>query len=233
MMLKTIFSVALLAGIAALAWERSALVNLRQRNKSFGAAKEESDRLQTENLELPKLRSAAAIVPASRSETSELLRLRNEVGLLRSQTQETEKLRAENQRLAAEIKSDSFARPKLSEMEGYLPKETWAGAGFKTPEAAIQMFFSAIQEWNAQRVLECFPPTIKDALGLINLETGELSGDTTPDLRRKTAVNGFRIAERNVLSQDKIVLGIQASIGGIVEKFTLGRVGQEWKITEY
>src|SRR2546426_3208420 len=122
---KTILTAVLLAGVAtAFVWERGALTKLRQQNESLRAEKMQADRLAVENRDLPKLRALAMSQSGPLTERTELLRLRNEVRQLRALRQEVDKLRTANQRLTAEIKSGNLAPRKLSEMEGYMAKET-------------------------------------------------------------------------------------------------------------
>src|SRR5438093_4373694 len=127
----------LVCAIAAVAWQRNAVVGLRHENEAVAAQRQEAAQLAQENQDLAKLRSLPA-VHGPGDPGLELLKLRNQVRQLRAQERELERLHLENQRLVAELKSGNFAPHKLSEMEGYVAKEQWANAGFGMPEATAQ-----------------------------------------------------------------------------------------------
>src|SRR5215475_3269632 len=121
--MKLLLGIALLAAVATVAlWERGSIGRLRVANESLRAEKLEADRLANENQELSRLRStvAAATTNESGRPSAELLRLRAEVSRLRAQAQEAATLRAENERIAAEIKSGKFAPKRLADMEGFI-----------------------------------------------------------------------------------------------------------------
>jgi cell division protein FtsB len=232
---KTILAAVLLIGLAlAFVWERGALAEFRQQNESCRAEREEADRLAVENRELRDLRAVETRTTGPRSERGELLRLRNEVRPLRAQKREVEKLRAENQRLADEIKSGNFAPRKLSEMEGYVAKETWSNAGFATPEATVRTFIWAFSSGNLEQFVQCLPP--EDALRLQRHLKGDPEGfrkELFDDANPFRKLNGFRIAERTPVDENNVQLGIQAAAGGEILPLRLRRFGQEWKIEDF
>ena len=227
---KTFVAAILLAGVvAALVWQRNALARLRQQNVSFRAQMEEADRLATENRDLPKLRVLATSQSGTPTERAELLRLRNEVRQLRARKQEVDKLRTANQRLTAEIKSGNIAPRKLSEMEGYVAKETWANAGFATPEATVQTFLWSISAANFDRFVQCMSPNdARHFQRQAEQYRKEIFGEENPFRK----MNGFRIAERTTMDENNVQLGVQAAAGGQVFQLHLRRFGQEWKIQD-
>jgi RNA polymerase sigma factor (sigma-70 family) len=80
----------------------------------------------------------------------ELLRLRSEVGRLRRQTNEVATLGAENQRLRAALTQNraTSVNPLISDPEApdAVPKESWALAGYATPEATVQTLLWALHK---------------------------------------------------------------------------------------
>src|SRR5215510_8398789 len=79
---------------------------------------------------------AQAVSPQPNDQSSELLRLRNEVGLLRRETNELVKLRAENRQLRSDQTAGKSQRqPDLAAGDS-VPVESLAFAGYATPEAA-------------------------------------------------------------------------------------------------
>ena len=228
---KSILFFVLLFGVAGMfIWERGALTKLRQQNESLHAERAGAERLAAENRGLPKLRAIAETAAGSPSERTELLRLRNEVHELRAKKGEVEKLRVENQRLAAEIKSGNFARRKLSEMQGYLGKETWANAGVATPEATVQTFFWAISTANFEQFVHCLTP---EEARQLQQQSEQFRNQFFRERNPFGKLNSFRIAERTPVDENNMQLGIQAAAGGEILPLRLRRFGQEWKIEDF
>lgn len=233
MTFKRILGVTILvAVVTTFVWERGAVAKLREQNESLRLSKEEADRLEAENGGLAKLREDATATGAS-AERSELLRRRNEARRLRAQKQELEKLRAENQRLATTLKTGDIAPRKLSEMEGYVAKETWANVGFAAPENTVQSLFWAISSGNLEQFVQCFTPESARRLHRQMEQQPdqfrkEYFGETNPFRK----LNGFRIAERTFVAEGKMRLGIQGTANGAVMPLDMRRVGNEWKIDD-
>jgi hypothetical protein len=74
----------------------------------------------------------------TKSQLSELLRLRGEVGPLRRDSQELARLRSRQQ---AEQAAPAGAQPAPA--PGFIPAAAWANVGADKPEAALQTFFWA------------------------------------------------------------------------------------------
>ena len=218
---------AIAAAVAAVQWNSAA--NLRRENQELENANREAEQLARENEQIPKLRAENEEIEKLRAETHDLLKLRNEVRKLREQQPEIEKLRVENQRIAAQIKSNSVPRAKLSDMPDFVAKETWGDAGFATPEATAKTFFWAGRERNLKRFIECFPYNEKMVAELIDPDTGKLKEDLY-GMKEIITIKGFRIAERKEMGDDKIILGLQVVTGGEIMPLPLRRVGQEWKL---
>jgi len=226
------FSAVLMLGVAAaFVWERGALAQLRQQNQSLLAMKQEADRLASDNNELDTRREQAGIAAPGSGEHTELLRLRNEIRQLRAQKREAEKLREENQRLAAEIKSGNVTPPKLSDMEGYVAKETWANIGFTTPEATLQTLLWAMSTANLEQLLQCvIPEAARHFQQQLERQPDQFRKDFFGEGNLLSKVTGFRIAERTTLAEDKIRLGIQVVANGAILPLEIWRVGNDWKV---
>src|SRR4051812_19363280 len=106
----------------------------------------------------------------STNSNHDLLRLRNEVRLLRSQMAELDQARAENLRIrkAMEAAQNPAAAP-VKPAEGFIGKEMLADLGFDTPEAAAQTFFAALRDGNVKRMLESASPNFKKRQGFDRL----------------------------------------------------------------
>jgi superfamily II RNA helicase len=225
--LKLLGGCAVIAMLALMAIQRAGISGTRAANEALRqqsaeaapsattqskASNDEIDALQEANRELPKLR--------------------NEVRQLRDEKREFERLQAENERLAAALKvaPKTTARP-MSEAEGFVLRQQWMHAGFATPEATLQTFFWAIAN--------------KDFAALAECATGDARKSMEEEIQRSVAdggkrfdeqfeplaqMQGFRIAEKKQISENKIELGIQAAAGGRVMPMRLQLVNGEWKL---
>lgn len=234
--------------LVAFTWQRKALSQLRQQNETLLQAQQEAARLALENEELPKLRAANTNGRPSAAIT-DLLRLRNEVRQLRAAQPELDRLRAENERLAAEINSGITAPQRLSEMEGFLAKKSWSNAGFDTPEATVQTFFWAIREGDLARMAECMPPNGQYLLRLMEQGNEQERERTLREFQGLTQGSGFRIVNRTEeqglmtrVGQSiaegtpvpvKVTLGLQAAAGGVVIPLQLTREHDGWKVKSF
>ncbi len=230
--------------------QRSAISKAREENRELRQDREESVRLQRENESISELRNQSAEIAGLHRANEDLLKLRNEVRQLRSQAPLVANLRAQNERLASEVKLMAEGKaPRFSEMEGYVAKGGWSNAGFASPEAALQTFFWAVQEGQFNQIAECLSPNERR-----RLETGfaqknkEEWGRDLQEHMGLARMEGYRIAEKESvvevedvavdskipakhhISEDKVVLNVQAAVGGAIIKWHLERFGSEWKI---
>jgi hypothetical protein len=247
---KNLITIALaVCVLAAFTWQRKALSQLRQQNETLLQTKEEAARLALENEDLPKLRAANTSLSTG-GDSSDLLRLRNEVRQLRAHRPELDRLRAENERLAAEINSGITAPQKLSEMEGFVAKESWSNAGFDTPEATVQTFFWAIREGDVARMAECMPAKERQYLLRLTGPGNEQERERTlSEFQGLTQGSGFRIVnraeEQGLMTRAgqsiaegtpvpvKVTLGLQAAAGGAVIPLQLTREHDGWKVKSF
>jgi TolA-binding protein len=224
----------LLIALAATAVvQRRTIATMRSDNATLQQQNEQARQLARENADIANLRvqnqEAAGLMQANK----DLPKLRNEIRQLRQQKPETHRLRAENARLLATIKSSTNAgRPRFADMEGYVAKEAWTQAGFATAEAALQTFFWAIQQRDFVQVSECLSPDnrqgfAKEFEGKTEEERSKIFDQGIGQLGGMT---GYRISEKEQVADDTVNLGIQAAAGGHVLRLQLRRFGNEWKI---
>jgi len=247
---KSIVTLALAASVLiAFTWQRKTLAELRQHKETLVGAKEETVRLALENEELPKLRSRSTRSQKGGSDM-ELLRLRNEVRQLRAQRLEWDRLRAENERLASEISSGIAVPQKLSEMDGFVAKESWSNAGFETPEATLQTFFWAIREGDLARIAECMPPKEGQYLLRLTKQGNEQEREKTlSEFQDLTQSSGFRIVNRaeeegklsrggqsvveGISVPARVTFGLQAVAGGQVVPIEMRLYESGWKVNGF
>lgn len=229
-----ILCVLLLVALASTAVvQRKTIATMRSNNATLQQQNEQARQLARENAEIANLRVQNQEVAGLMQANKDLPKLRNEIRQLRQQKPETDRLRAENARLLAAIKSSTnTARARLADMEGYVAKESWTQAGFATAEAALQTFFWAIQQRDFQQVSECLSPDSRQGFAK------EFEGKTEEErakifeqgIGKLGGMTGYRISEKEQVADDTVNLGIQAAAGGHVLRLQLKRFDGQWKI---
>lgn len=136
---KTLVTIAIIAaGVATpLVIQHKAQVRLRAENQSLREQVDRLSQLTAENERLSNL-VARATPPAPGGVSSDVLRLRGDVGLLRRENEELGRLLAQQQKTTAD----------------FIPSTAWADAGTATPEAVAGTFAWAIKEGNKEKLAE-------------------------------------------------------------------------------
>lgn len=233
--MRVLVSLTLLAVLAgAFLWERHAITTLRARNEALRAQGDEARQLAEDTRDLESLRASAASA-GQRRDNTELLRLRNDIRQLRAQQQEVEKLRAANQRVAAEIQAGKFSPRRLSDQPGAVPREKWAFAGFATPEAAVQSFFAALSTGDPEQFLRCAGPQGAERMRREMLKDPErFRKDFAEELGKMGKVSAFRITDTRVRNDDpdRLEILVQVVAEGEAMPLPLRRIGNEWKFED-
>jgi TolA-binding protein len=222
----------LLAGaVTGTLFQRSALSRVRANSRQLRTLSSEAQRLARENANMDQLREENHEVENLRIETRDLHKLRNEVRQLREQKPDLDKLRSENQRLRTRTNAAGGPTSRGSDARPAVTKEMLADGGWGSPEAAIQTFFWAMRERNAQKLRACFS---EEAGRNLRDQSDE---EVLEEATMMDTFTGFQIVAKKVVSADEIKLGIriiQASGQGesapteMVLPFK--QVGGEWKI---
>ena len=154
-----IISAIVVAGVATpLVLQHQSQVRLREDNQAF---RQQVDQLAAENERLANLVARANSSQAlAIDQPSEILRLRGEVGVLRQQKSEAERVQEENRRLRAGLTNaqDAHATKPVTPFSTPVPKESWAFAGYATPEAAMQTMVWAWSNRDGETVLASSTP---------------------------------------------------------------------------
>lgn len=164
----------------------------------------------------------------------ELARLRNEVRQLRTQKPDLDRMRSENERLAARIADASKPLAPPTEEQGFVLRQNWAPAGFGSPEAAILTFFGALRDGDYQGALACMTP--EEMKQAVDRRTQEIRPEVIKDLARLGIVPGLRIAARRAHGTDafgvtdSFKIDVQSNPNGTVLTFDVRRIGNEWKV---
>ena len=229
MKLKILLGGALVAIIAIAGWQQNAISLTRTANEALRQptavpaiggsdavpiATEEIEALQSANIDLPKLR--------------------NEVRKLREERRELERLQAENERLAVALKmAPQTGAMYMLEAEGFVPKEKWVRAGFAMPEMTIHTFFWAVANKDVATLAECTTGKARKSMEQALQQSLDQGGKAFEEQFAPLAnMQGFRVAERKRLAEDKIELGIQAAPGGRVMPMRLQLENGEWKLAD-
>jgi hypothetical protein len=229
MKLKILLGFALVTVVVALGWQRNAISRTQGANEA----------LRQETTIPTVVASDAVQVTAEEIETlqdanRDLPKLRNEVRKLRDDKRELEKLQAENERLAAVLNAapKASAQP-LSEAEGFVLKQTWSKAGFATPEATVQTFFWAIANKDIAAMAECVTGKARKSMEQgIQQSMADGGKSFEEEFAPLAKIQGFRVAEKKQVAEDKIELGIQAAAGGRVMPMRLQLENGEWKLAD-
>ena len=223
---KIALAAVLVGGGILLVFEHQATTKLREKNQAMQQQVEQVGRLGEENQRLSNL-VAQASNPASlpKDQLGELLRLRGEVGPLRRQKAEGEKLRAENSRLrAAPTNRSPTALTPSASAPDYLPRKSWAFVGYGDPDSALQSSFWAWSSGDPKAVLASMAPGQRAEWGF---RTDE---QIAAQLARNMAkAKGFRILNRQVLTDGVTLFTVFEEAMNQKVRFRLKQVGSEWK----
>ncbi|EEF60847.1 hypothetical protein [Pedosphaera parvula] len=215
------------AYIGYMAMNRHAISQAREEHTFLVNENQEAQRLVEENKSIPQLREQVAGVDVLRKENAELPGLRNEARQLRRKVEELDKLKSENQRLLATPKQTGNAKAGAPMPEGFISRAALVDAGMSTPEATVQTFFWALTHENAERGMQCF---------LLLHPGSSPSAAEQEEFRRAMRDQrfpGFAIAEKKVMNDNEVELGVQSTAGGVVQKMVLKRSETgEWKLEQ-
>jgi RNA polymerase sigma factor (sigma-70 family) len=168
----------------------------------------------------------------ARDQFNELVRLRGEIGNLRSKAKEVEMLREENRRIRSAQASgqnfDDANRPKPGAQQ-IIDKASWAFVGYATPEDAFQSATWAMTRGDLKTLLNSATPEaqkqmIKDWEGKSENELVE------QNVNGMTNVTGYRVLGKIAVSENEVNLLIHTEGEDLTPTFIMQKVGNEWKI---
>ena len=159
---------------------------------------------------------------ASQTNTSHLLQLRGEIVRLELRKKDLISARAENDRLKVQMASIATnAGPELP--ADYVRASKAQDRGLATPQTTMETFFWAIQNTNAERLLQCFTPD-----GAARVES---QGFLRHFLAGGQSTPGFRIARTNSESADFLSAQIEPVPGAAYSSIVTFRlINGEWKL---
>jgi hypothetical protein len=161
--------------------------------------------------------------------TPELLRLRNEVTRLTERQRELAGVRADNERLRAQVASKGtnghggFQLPP-----GYVRKSAARFVGYNSPDDTIQSLLWSIQNRDTTNLLQAFAPDQADQLREQLAQATRSSGDFFSDAG---SVPGMAILNRKQLPDGSVELEVEMAPGLNPAPIRMRQFGGQWKIT--
>ena len=230
--MKLFFIFLLAALIAVGVWERRSVASLRAENAALSEQQSAAQALADENAALVR-RLGEAPAPAPEVNKSELLRLRNDVRRLRSSQTDPARLRAENEKLTADLKSGKIRPQRLADQPGFVARESWANLGTATPEDALQTLFSAMRDAN----IEVLASLVGDAQGRDLREQyrknpAKMQEEFTRESQKNFQPTGYVIAGSEELGDGKVRLKVKFAAQSEPIGMEFQRVGDAWRVSK-
>lgn len=160
---------------------------------------------------------------SSDAQVSELLRLRNEVGRLRQQSNELATLRA----ALATAKKIQSNKPESAATRA-VPKEAWANVGYATPEAAFQTICFAMSKGDVQTFMESISPEQQtNTLKAFQIKSeAEVAARWMADME---PVNDFQVVGKIEVGPDQVQMLVHTASEDLNTIFVMTNVNNSWK----
>jgi RNA polymerase sigma factor (sigma-70 family) len=197
----SVISAVVIASVATpLMLQHQSRAHLRDENNSL--------RLQLAQLEqqTSPLPQPLASEPIADEQFRELLRLRSEVGQLRKQTNDLEKLRGENRQLRASLTSRPSNTTEPPPAVDF-PRETWAFAGYAEPTSAFQSLLWSSTKGDMATALASVTPERRAMMekDWANKSEAEISAGMVQDTQH---TRNFRVLGQQVVGNDEVILQV-------------------------
>lgn len=223
-------AVASLAVCLVLEWQT--VLRLAAENKALLRQLDARSALLAENQQwsnrLAQASSPDRLPPA---EFTELLRLRGESAMLRSQEPELRSAHTENDQIHVSLSNylatttEGNAHPSTN----YWPQNSWTNAGYGSPEAALQTLFWAANNGDASNFMASIAPDgLKEAgSDLTNKSASEVSAAIANDTYDLKSVHllGEEFPDQNTVL---LKLEIEGPNGPDTITFAMKQVGGQW-----
>ena len=197
--------------------------SLREQFKRLG-------QLEADNIRLSNI-VVQANTPLSEVQLAELQRLREQIELLRRQTNQVQTLRAEIARLRTALSTarNSIAgeTPPDVPAEDIYPRDSWTFAGYDTPEATIQSLAWAIGEGDQDTYMAGLAPELRDQMQS-DLVGGNFAEEGPFEMGN---TSGFRIVDREIISDNQVVYTLYMDGAGDEVPISLVNTNGGWVAT--
>lgn len=162
---------------------------------------------------------------SSDAQTSELLRLRNEVGQLREQSNELARLRVA---LATGQKVQRGKPESAATRLEAIPKEAWTNVGYATPEAAFQTICFAMSSGDVQAYMNSLSP--EQQTNMMRAFQGKSEAEIAAGQRAEMEpVNDFQIVGEIEVGQDQVQMLVHTAGEDLNTIFIMTNVNSSWK----
>jgi RNA polymerase sigma factor (sigma-70 family) len=203
---------------------------LREQNQTLQQQHaEQIQQLQTErDAATNRLASIIDQIANIKGNNAELLKLRGEVGMLRKQTEASDKLQRENRALR-EAQTDA-EKNKPEEAPIHFAKESWTFAGYATPEATLQSVVWAQTKNDLTTFLAGLAPEAQNEMKSALERKPEMASSMMSAINK---VKGFTILKKVSLADDQMLLRVRNEMEDGTENImtsTLKRIEGEWKM---
>jgi hypothetical protein len=137
--------------------------------------------------------------------------------------------------LAANSQSPSLPPPAPEHFLAYWPKARLAFAGYADPVSALQTALWAGSRGDADAVAASVTPQVKSELTKENWNDHGEPADELAASAKQIAISlspatGFYVIRQKLNSEDEAVLDVYLEGQGETRKFTLKKIGREWKL---
>jgi len=221
---------ALVAGIVV---QSMRVTKLKAENE---ALRQQASALQAQADHLSN-QATPTVAPATTEEDrSELLRLRSQAAQLKQVTNELQRLRTQVQQLQAanqQIRATPAAAAPVPDTNaaaatGPVPRESWAFAGYATPEATLQSAVFSMSQGDYQTFLASMTP--EEAARMQKSFEGKSPEQIAEEGKRETAkASSFQILGKQELAPDRVVLNIYVAGEDRTQRVMMQKIGEEWK----
>jgi hypothetical protein len=132
-----------------------------------------------------------------------------EVGQLRNQKSELDKLRTENRQLHAA--RDARVASPSDAAQDYFPKESWSFAGYADPESTLQSTIWAMSKGDLKAMLGGVLP--EEAARMEKEFEGKSQTEIAAAVRSDTEMKGFRILTKDAVADDQGRANVDVELG--------------------
>ncbi|MDB6129140.1 MAG: polymerase, sigma-24 subunit, subfamily [Verrucomicrobiales bacterium] len=230
--LKTVFAIAVTALLAFTATYFALKPNTDRLHADLQNALAAQDRLAKEREELVSdLKRREAELEQGRKDKTELLRLRGEVGQLRTQ------LGSVPPKAAVKPTTVTETKTKGHPPGSYIPKTELSHVGFATPEAALETMAWATLVGTYQQTKEGLAPAL---LAGVKNEDEESQQHEQQKLALGSLFKGVQVLAKKTLSEDRVELKMKTDFDPAIKDLAphikefmiqnMVKIGDSWKI---
>jgi hypothetical protein len=161
--------------------------------------------------------------------TPELLRLRSEVTRLTERRRELEGVRAENERLLAQLASRPTNGPGGFQLPpGYVRKSEARMVGYNSPDDTLQSLLWAARNHDLTNILQAFTPERAEE---IRAQAGESRESIEDFFSKSTALVGMRVVKRDQAASDgSVAVEVEVMPDMPPAQISFRQIDGQWKI---